>query len=65
MWPRHRTSGRWSPYFPAGHGLSGGGFAGRIQEKAKVACRKVLDSPSAGIERPLAYPEAKRKVQAL
>jgi len=35
------------------------------KEKAKVAYRKVLDSQSAGIERPLAYPEAKRKVQAL
>jgi len=35
------------------------------KEKAKAAYRKVLDSQSAGIERPLAYPEAKRKVQAL
>ena len=35
------------------------------KDRAKTAYRKVLDSQSAGIERPLAYPEAKRKVQAL
>jgi tetratricopeptide (TPR) repeat protein len=37
---------------------------GRTQE-AKKAYQKVLDSQWAGIERPLAYPEAKRKVAAL
>ena len=35
------------------------------KEKAKEAYRKILDSQWAGIERPLAYPEAKRKAQAL
>ena len=35
------------------------------KDKAKEAYRKILDSQWAGIERPLAYPEAKRKVQAL
>ena len=35
------------------------------KDKAKEAYKKVLDSQWAGIERPLAYPEAKRKVQAL
>jgi Tfp pilus assembly protein PilF len=35
------------------------------KEKARRAYRKILDSQWAGIERPLAYPEAKRKVQAL
>ena len=35
------------------------------KDKAKTAYKKVLDSQWAGIERPLAYPEAKRKVQAL
>ena len=33
--------------------------------KAKETYRRVLESQAAGIERPLAYPEAKRKVQAL
>jgi tetratricopeptide (TPR) repeat protein len=33
--------------------------------KAKAAYKRILDSQWAGIERPLAYPEAKRKVQAL
>jgi len=37
---------------------------GRAQE-AKKAYQKVIDSQWAGIERPLAYPEAKRKVAAL
>jgi len=37
---------------------------GRTQE-AKKAYQKVLDSQWAGIERPLAFPEAKRKVSAL
>jgi tetratricopeptide (TPR) repeat protein len=37
---------------------------GRTKE-AKAAYQKVLDSQWAGIERPLAYPEAKRKVTAL
>jgi tetratricopeptide (TPR) repeat protein len=37
---------------------------GRTQE-AKKAYQKVLDSQWAGIERPLAYPEAKRRVAAL
>jgi tetratricopeptide (TPR) repeat protein len=32
---------------------------------AKQAYRKILDSQWAGIERPLAYPEAKRRIQAL
>ena len=35
------------------------------KDKAKAAYQKVIDSQWAGIERPLAYPEAKRKVQAL
>jgi tetratricopeptide (TPR) repeat protein len=35
------------------------------KDKAKEAYRRILDSQWAGIERPLAYPEAKRKVQAL
>jgi len=35
------------------------------KDKAKQAYQKILDSQWAGIERPLAYPEAKRKVQAL
>src|SRR5688572_1901718 len=35
------------------------------KEKAKEAYRRVVESQNAGIERPLAYPEAKRKVQAL
>jgi tetratricopeptide (TPR) repeat protein len=35
------------------------------KEKAREAYRKIIDSQWAGIERPLAYPEAKRKVQAL
>jgi len=35
------------------------------KDKAKEAYRKILDSQWAGIERPLAYPEAKRKAQAL
>jgi tetratricopeptide (TPR) repeat protein len=37
---------------------------GRTQE-AKKAYQKVLDSQWAGIERPLAFPEARRKVSAL
>jgi tetratricopeptide (TPR) repeat protein len=35
------------------------------KEEAKKAYQKVVDSQWPGIERPLAYPEAKRKVQAL
>ena len=35
------------------------------KDKAKAAYQKIIDSQWAGIERPLAYPEAKRKVQAL
>jgi tetratricopeptide (TPR) repeat protein len=35
------------------------------KDKAKQAYQKVIESQSAGIERPLSYPEAKRKVQAL
>ena len=35
------------------------------KDKAKEAYQKILDSQWAGIERPLAYPEAKRKAQAL
>jgi tetratricopeptide (TPR) repeat protein len=37
---------------------------GRTKE-AKAAYQKVLDSQWAGIERPLAFPEAKKKVSAL
>ena len=37
----------------------------KLGEKAKLAYRKIIESQSAGIERPLAYPEAKRKVQGL
>ena len=39
----------------------------RVGQKAdaKKAYQQILDSQWAGIERPLAYPEAKRKVQAL
>jgi tetratricopeptide (TPR) repeat protein len=35
------------------------------KEEAKKAYQKVLDSQWVGIERPLAYPEAKKKVRAL
>jgi tetratricopeptide (TPR) repeat protein len=35
------------------------------KDKARAAYQKVVDSQWAGIERPLAYPEAKRKAQAL
>ena len=35
------------------------------KEEARKAYQKIIDSQWAGIERPLAYPEAKRKVQAL
>jgi tetratricopeptide (TPR) repeat protein len=35
------------------------------KDEAKVAYQKVVDSQWAGIERPLAYPEAKRKLQSL
>ena len=35
------------------------------KEEAKKAYQKVVDSQWAGIERPLAYPEAKKKLQAL
>lgn len=35
------------------------------KDKAKEAYRRVIESQSAGIERPLAYPEAKRKIRAL
>jgi tetratricopeptide (TPR) repeat protein len=35
------------------------------KEEAKKAYQKVVDSQWAGIERPLAYPEAKRKLQSL
>ena len=35
------------------------------KDEAKKAYQKIVDSQWAGIERPLAYPEAKRKVQAL
>lgn len=35
------------------------------KDKAKEAYQKIIASQWAGIERPLAYPEAKRKVQAL
>jgi tetratricopeptide (TPR) repeat protein len=35
------------------------------KDEAKAAYQKVVDSQWAGIERPLAYPEAKRKLQSL
>jgi cytochrome c-type biogenesis protein CcmH/NrfG len=35
------------------------------KDEAKVAYQKVVDSQWAGIERPLAFPEAKRKLQSL
>jgi tetratricopeptide (TPR) repeat protein len=35
------------------------------KDKAREAYRRVVESQSAGIERPLAYPEARRKTQAL
>lgn len=35
------------------------------KEEAKASYQKILDSQWAGIERPLAYPEAKRKLQSL
>jgi tetratricopeptide (TPR) repeat protein len=35
------------------------------KDEAKKAYQKVVDSQWPGIERPLAYPEAKRKLQAL
>ena len=35
------------------------------KDKAKDAYRRVLESQNAGIERALAYPEAKRKVGSL
>ena len=35
------------------------------KDEAKKAYQKVLDSQWAGIERPLAYPEAKKKVKSL
>jgi tetratricopeptide (TPR) repeat protein len=34
-------------------------------DEAKKAYQKIMDSQWAGIERPLAYPEAKRKLQSL
>jgi len=35
------------------------------KDKAREAYKRILESQHAGIERPLAYPEAKRKVQAI